>query len=91
MAHNTDPQLARRAQDVETSHPRPESSSHDVHVGRGGAANVFKPTPEEIEKARRENEQYESAIAAERGAFREKGLADKGKEWLFGHKSKTSA
>jgi len=91
MAHNSDPRVARRAQDVEASLPRPESASHDVHVGRGGAANVFKPTPEEIEKAKRENEQYESVIAEGRGVSHERGLADKGKEWLFGNKSKTNA
>jgi hypothetical protein len=50
-------------------------------VGRGGAANVFKPSASEIEAAKRENRGWESAVADEKV---EKGLADKGKEFLSG-------
>jgi hypothetical protein len=59
-------------------------------VGRGGAANVFKPSAEEIEKAKRDNAKWESAVgdddSLKQGATKPKGLADKGKEWLMGRK-----
>jgi hypothetical protein len=69
--------------------PRRESTS-STHVGRGGAANVFKPSAEEIEKAKRDNAKWESAVgdddSLKQGATKPKGLADKGKEWLMGRK-----
>ena len=57
------------------SHLRSESAAN-THVGRGGAANVFRPSKDE------------SAIADEKDlkADKPKGLADKGKEFLFGKK-----
>jgi hypothetical protein len=61
--------------------PRRESSS-STHVGRGGAANVFRPSQVEIEAAKRDNTKWESAVDDEKV----KGLADKGKEWLLGKK-----
>lgn len=76
MAKNTDPAEARRAQDV-VGHPRRESNASQ-HVGRGGAANVFHPTREELEQAKR---QGESAVE-DSNQEQYKGLADKGKEWL---------
>jgi hypothetical protein len=83
MAKNSDPEAARRAQDV-VGHPRRESTN-STHVGRGGAANVFRPSEVEIEAAKRENKGWESAVADERERGRsEKGLADKGKEFLGG-------
>ena len=83
MAKNSDPEAARRAQDV-GGHPRREST-HSTHVGRGGAANVFRPSQDEIEAAKRENRAWESAVADERGeGSGEKGLADRGKEFLSG-------
>ncbi|PMD39430.1 hypothetical protein L207DRAFT_583305 [Hyaloscypha variabilis F] len=84
MAKNDDPEAARRAQDV-VGHPRRESMN-STHVGRGGAANVFKPSAEEIEAAKRANRELEVAVMEEkeRGAKGEKGLADRGKEWLVG-------
>ncbi|RDL40087.1 uncharacterized protein BP5553_00066 [Venustampulla echinocandica] len=87
MAKNDDPEEARRAQDV-VGHPRRESNS-SAHVGRGGAANVFRPSPEEIAQATRENTRWESPVADDehrKSKAAEKGLADKGKEWLFGKK-----
>ncbi|KAF4637092.1 hypothetical protein G7Y89_g994 [Cudoniella acicularis] len=63
MTKNNDPEAARRAQDV-VGNPRRESTSSS-HVGRGGAANVFKPSADEIEAAKRENAKWESAIADE--------------------------
>lgn len=54
-------------------------------MGRGGAANVFKPSASEIESAKRENRGWESAVVDEKGEEKgEKGLADKGKEFLSG-------
>jgi hypothetical protein len=61
--------------------PRRESSS-STHVGRGGAANVFRPSQVEIEAAKRDNPKWESAVDDEKV----KGLADKGKEWLLSKK-----
>lgn len=87
MARNDDPAAARRAQDV-VGQPRRESTS-STHVGRGGAANVFKPTAEDIEKAKRDNAKWESAIGDDENpkqSEKPKGLADKGKDWLFGKK-----
>ncbi|RFU25525.1 hypothetical protein B7463_g10805, partial [Scytalidium lignicola] len=85
MARNTDPDSARRAQDV-TVPPRRESASSQ-HVGRGGAANVFKHSAEEI-AALKQQHQWESAIADSNDSKHgqetvHKGFADKGKEWLL--------
>jgi len=83
MAKNSDPEAARRAQDV-VGHPRRESTN-STHVGRGGAANVFRPSQDDIEAAKRENRVWESAIADEKGEEKvDKGLADRGKEFLSG-------
>jgi len=83
MARNDDPEAARRAQDV-VAHPRRESTS-SAHVGRGGAANVFKPSQAEVEAAKKDNAKWEGAVVDD-GDNKTKGLADKGKEWLFGRK-----
>jgi len=72
MAKNTDAEEARRAQDVVAT-PRRGSFSK-THIGRGGAANVFKPSHEEIARSRREEAEHEKAV--------DKGLAEKGKQWL---------
>lgn len=74
MAKNNDPDAARRAQDV-TAPARRESAT--THVGRGGAANIFKPSPEEL--AAMKQQQWESAVDEKEG----KGFADKGKEWIL--------
>jgi hypothetical protein len=66
-------------------HPRRESDSK-THVGRGGLANVYNPSQDEIAAAKRDNEGWESAIADEPKGTKDKGLAEKGKEWLFGVK-----
>ncbi|QSZ28621.1 hypothetical protein DSL72_003120 [Monilinia vaccinii-corymbosi] len=89
MTKNTDPESARRAQDVVVN-PRRESISPS-HVGRGGAANVFKPTEAEIATARKDAK-WDSAISDEDELEystpdyikpeTEKGFADKGKAWL---------
>ncbi|CAG8960067.1 hypothetical protein HYFRA_00010545 [Hymenoscyphus fraxineus] len=84
MTKNTDAEAARRAQDVESA-PRRQSNSSS-HVGRGGAANVFKPTAEDILQARKDNVKWESAIDDETNGKPLKGLADKGKDWLLGKK-----
>ncbi|TVY43171.1 hypothetical protein LOCC1_G003192, partial [Lachnellula occidentalis] len=76
MAKNDSAEEARRAQDVVGSaspslrslnvhiHPRRESTS-STHVGRGGAANVFSPSAEEIAKAKNDNAKWESALEDE--------------------------
>ncbi|TVY26085.1 hypothetical protein LHYA1_G004284 [Lachnellula hyalina] len=85
MAKNDNPEEARRAQDV-VGHPRRESTS-STHVGRGGAANIFKPSAEEIAKAKTDNAKWESALEdEEKDGSAPKGLADRGKEWLMGKK-----
>jgi len=97
MAKNNDPEAARRAQDV-VGHPRRESTN-STHVGRGGAANVFRPSAEEIANAKKDNAKWESAVVGDEGSVnsekageraeerrKEKGLADRGKEFLFGKK-----
>jgi len=88
MTKNTDPEAARRAQDV-VGAPRRESTS-SAHVGRGGVANVFKPTEAEMAAAKRDNGKWDHAVADhEYTKLPEKGLADKGKEWLKGKISKS--
>jgi len=92
MARNDDAAAARRAQDV-TGQPRRESTSN-THVGRGGAANVFKPSAEDVEKAKQDNAKWEDAIgddgSVKSGEKKQpRGFADKGKDWLF-HKESSS-
>ena len=51
---------------------------------------MFKPSAEEVEKAKKDNAKWESAVgdddSVKQGAPKPKGLADKGKEWLMGRK-----
>ncbi|TVY40905.1 hypothetical protein LCER1_G009316 [Lachnellula cervina] len=85
---------AQHANNNNTRHPRRESTS-STHVGRGGAANIFKPSAEEMAKAKSGNGsakwEGESAVDDEKEerdgkAQAPKGLADRGKEWLMGKK-----
>lgn len=100
MAKNLDAEAARRAQDVVANPRRP--SNNEVHVGRGGAANVFRPSAEELAGAK-SDQKWESAVSDDadvaltndkaRGGEKEdhRGLADKGKDYLdglFGRKKK---
>jgi len=81
MAKNSDPETTRRAQDV-VAHPRTETGN-DTHVGRGGAANVFRPSEDASQMPEGEAERKRGL--GDRGTVpREVGLADKGKEWLSG-------
>ena len=57
-------------------------------MGRGGVANVFQPSQDEIAAAKRDNERWDSTIRDEPKVPRDKGLAEKGKEWLFGSKGR---
>lgn len=86
MAKNDDPEAARRAQDVVAA-PRRESTN-SAHVGRGGAANVFRPSQVEIEAAKKDGGKWESAISDDKSDTARtpapKGLAEKGKVWLEG-------
>jgi hypothetical protein len=68
-------------------------SENKSHIGRGGSANIYNPTPEELETAKKDNAKWESAVAdevmeGEKKGERErtKGLAERGREWLFGKK-----
>lgn len=85
MAKNSDPETARRAQDV-VAHPRTETGN-ETHVGRGGAANVFRPaegegrTPDGEGEKRPEAEREAGKVAA---SAQDTGLADRGKGWLSG-------
>ncbi|KAF2842870.1 hypothetical protein M501DRAFT_993639 [Patellaria atrata CBS 101060] len=80
------PELARAAQDVDApAHREPEST---FHIGRGGAANIVKPTEEEVRKSKEINERRSSSV--ERDTHTDtRGLAEKvlGKIGLGGHKS----
>lgn len=74
------------------SNPRRDSRSSS-HVGRGGAANVFKPSETEIAAARKDVNKWYNAISDEdeldcEKPEAEKGLADKGKAWLKGKMGK---
>jgi hypothetical protein len=98
MTKNDDPSAARRAQDVVAT-PRRESGNN-THVGRGGAANVFRPSAEDVARAKADNAKWESAVGDGEGESvdgervretrgrkeDEKGLAERGREWLFGKK-----
>ncbi|KAI9053219.1 hypothetical protein LZ554_002186 [Drepanopeziza brunnea f. sp. 'monogermtubi'] len=64
MAKNDMGEEARRAQDV-VGQPRRESGN-TTHVGRGGAANVFKPSPAELEKMRKDGGNWETAVGDDR-------------------------
>jgi hypothetical protein len=56
---------------------------------------VFRPSAEEIAKAKNDNAKWESAVGDDASVNseklderkkREKGLADRGKDWLLGKK-----
>lgn len=74
-------------------HPR-TSSSGQQHIGRGGAANVFKPSKEDLDNAKKDAGKWESAIGGEEKDGKDaaakdhgsKNILDKGKEFLFGKK-----
>jgi len=93
MAKNDDPEAARRAQDV-IANPRRESTN-SAHVGRGGAANIFRPSQAEIEAAKKDNAKWESVISDDKSDTSRtpapRGLAEKGKEWLGGLVAKKQA
>lgn len=69
------PEVARASQDVEAPAHREPEGPH--HYGRGGAANVAKPTEEEKKAAHEARKRDEDAAAG-------KGLVDKVKEGLKG-------
>ena len=84
MARNdpAHPELARASQDVDAPpiHRDPEGPHH---YGRGGAANIAKPTEEEVRTAKESNRRKSSDAAERQGAAGDvKGLMDKGKEFL---------
>ncbi|KAK5076090.1 hypothetical protein LTS08_002602 [Lithohypha guttulata] len=78
---NDNPATARIAQDVDV--PGIALPEGDVHTGRGGGGNIYKPTEEERQTAKSENEKLRSAsFSKDRSGL--KGLADKAKEALKG-------
>ncbi|KAF2645693.1 hypothetical protein P280DRAFT_476193 [Massarina eburnea CBS 473.64] len=80
MARNNPnfPEIARASQDVEAPLHREPEGPH--HYGRGGAANVAKPTEEE-KRAAHEHSARSDETKREDGAAG-KGLVDKVKEGL---------
>jgi hypothetical protein len=70
------PELARAAQDVAAPVHREHDSA--VHYGRGGAANITKPTEEEARQAQSTSERS----SGEHHDSDAKRLADKGKDLL---------
>ncbi len=86
MAKNKDPEEARRAQDVDM--PATRLNEGPVHTGRGGGGNVQRLSQDKVE-ANRELNRQQSRGQQERDAQAQeqkgvKGLADRGKEFLFG-------
>lgn len=74
------PQLARASQDVEPpAHREPEGV---FHVGRGGAANVGKPSEEEAQQAKARNQQRRKSVTRWTSNEDVKGWAEKGKDIL---------
>jgi hypothetical protein len=51
-------------------------------------ANVYTLSQDEIAAAKRGNGRRDSPIGDEPRGIRDKGLAEKGKEWLFGSKDR---
>jgi len=81
MAKNEDPDEARRAQDVDVPGIVIPESTH--HTGRGGAANLYKPTEEEQRVARAHNEKVRSeSFNKDRSGLR--ALVDKAKDTMTG-------
>ncbi|KAI9772296.1 MAG: hypothetical protein M1840_001045 [Geoglossum simile] len=85
MAKNNDPDLARLAQDVSEAPPR--LSEADFHYGRGGAANIGKPTDAEILAAKVENARWKLSggdmAPVDHSKIDYRGWADKGKDALL--------
>ncbi|KAM0332595.1 hypothetical protein ACHAQA_002879 [Verticillium albo-atrum] len=84
MLKNDDPYETRLRQDVEGA-PR-RTSSGAAHYGRGGAANIFKASPEE-QAAAAKAANLESAIEDDDSSSHKRRrssaeLAAKGKAWL---------
>lgn len=81
MARNdlSHPEIARASQDVDAPVPREYEGPH--HFGRGGAANVAKPTEEEAHLAHEHNQRRSEELRRE-GGEHHKGLVDKGKDLL---------
>jgi len=81
MARNdpNHPEIARARQDVDAPAHREPEGPH--HYGRGGAANVAKPTEDEVRTAYEHNQRRSEEARREEGTAG-KGLIDKGKEFL---------
>lgn len=88
MTKNNDPAETRALQDIEPVTRRPSHGA--THVGRGGTGNVFKG--DEAQAAKDEAKKSGSAVSDDHGRSSpkpdEKGWAEKGKEFLFGHNHK---
>jgi len=83
MAKNEHPDETRRAQDVDVPGITIPESTH--HTGRGGAANLYKPTEEEQREARAHNEKVRSdSFNKDRSGLR--ALVDKTKDTMTGKK-----
>ncbi|EXJ64841.1 hypothetical protein A1O7_01179 [Cladophialophora yegresii CBS 114405] len=81
MAKLDSAEEARRAQDVDVPGITIPENVH--HTGRGGAANLYKPTEAEQREARAHNEKVRSeSFSKDRSGL--KGLAGKAKDNLVG-------
>jgi len=85
MAKNENADVARLSQDVDV--PAQRLAEGPTHTGRGGAANAYKPTQDELDANREHNRLVEQATLRETNEQKGvKGLADRGKDFLFGRK-----
>ncbi|KAJ9164606.1 hypothetical protein NKR19_g1271 [Coniochaeta hoffmannii] len=88
MAKNTDPAETRARQDVEPVTRRPSHGA--THVGRGGTGNVFKgdeaqAAKDEVKKGSAISDDHHGRSSPKPD---DKGWAEKGKGFLFGHGNK---
>lgn len=82
MANNdpNHPEIARASQDVDAPNHRDYDGPH--HFGRGGAANVAKPSLDEAQAARNNNQQKSEETRRSSFGAEAKGFVDKGKDLL---------
>ena len=74
MAKNDYGDEARTAQDVDVPGIKLPENTH--HTGRGGAANRYTPTPDEVEDARNNNQKVRTSSFQRTKDRAEAGLKD---------------
>jgi len=79
------PDVARKHQDVDI--PAVKLQEDQQHTGRGGVANTYRPSEEEVQAAREHNEKVRaSSTSSNEKPTGIANLAKKGKEVLSGQK-----